>query len=98
MPGRPSVWLHELSWDEVDAHLAQDDVALVPIGATEQHGHFAPLLLDTGWAVSVAEEAAKRAGCLVAPPLHYGFARPHGLCRLHRVARGNADRGGDRHR
>jgi creatinine amidohydrolase len=77
MPGRPSVWLHELSWDEVDAHLAQDDVALVPVGATEQHGHFAPLLLDTGWAVSVAEEAAKRAGCLVAPPLHYGWSHGH---------------------
>ena len=77
MPARPSVWLHELSWDEVGARLAQDDVALVPIGATEQHGHHAPLLLDTGWAVSVSEEAAKRAGCLVAPPLYYGWSHGH---------------------
>lgn len=77
MPGRPSVWLHELSWDEVEAHLAADDVALVPIGATEQHGHFAPLLLDTGWAIAVAQEAARRAGCLVAPPLHYGWSHGH---------------------
>jgi creatinine amidohydrolase len=77
MPGRPSVWLHELSWDEVAAQLAADDVALVPIGATEQHGHIAPLLLDTGWAVTVCEEAARRAGCLVAPPLHYGWSHGH---------------------
>ena len=69
MPGRPSVWVHELSWDEIEAHLAADDVALLPIGATEQHGHHAPLLLDTGWASVTAEEAARRAGCLVAPPL-----------------------------
>lgn len=77
MPGRPSVWLHELSWDEVATQLAADDVALVPIGATEQHGHHAPLLLDTGWASVVAEEAAKRADCLVAPPLHYGWSHGH---------------------
>jgi creatinine amidohydrolase len=68
MPGRPSVWIHELSWDEVGAYLRGDDVALVPIGATEQHGHHAPLLLDTGWAVAAAEEAARRAACLAAPP------------------------------
>ncbi|MGG5818332.1 creatininase family protein [Falsiroseomonas sp. HW251] len=77
MPGRPSVWLHELSWNEVADQLSRDDVVLVPIGATEQHGHFAPLLLDTGWAIQVAEDAAKRAGCLVAPPLHYGWSHGH---------------------
>lgn len=77
MPGRPSAWIHELSWDEVSAQLARDDVALVPIGATEQHGHHAPLLLDTGWASVVAEEAARSADCLVAPPLHYGWSHGH---------------------
>lgn len=77
MPGHPSVWIHELSWDEIAAQLQGDDVALVPIGATEQHGHHAPLLLDTGWASVVTEEAAKRAGCLVAPPLHYGWSHGH---------------------
>jgi creatinine amidohydrolase len=77
MPGRPSVWIHELSWDEVEEHLRGDDVALVPIGATEQHGRHAPLLLDTGWAVTVAQAAAELAGCLVAPPLHYGWSHGH---------------------
>lgn len=77
MPGRPSVWMHELSWDEIATQLEGDDVALLPIGATEQHGHHAPLLLDTGWASVVAEEAAKQAGCLVAPPLHYGWSHGH---------------------
>lgn len=77
MPGRPSVWMHELSWDEIAEQLKSDDVALLPIGATEQHGHHAPLLLDTGWASVVSEEAAKQAGCLVAPPLHYGWSHGH---------------------
>ena len=77
MPGRPSVWMHELSWDEIVTQLSRDDVALVPIGATEQHGHHAPLLLDTGWATVVAETAAKQADCLVAPPMHYGWSHGH---------------------
>jgi creatinine amidohydrolase len=77
MPGRPSVWLHELSWDEIEDHLRDSDVALVPIGATEQHGRHAPLLLDTGWAITVSEEAAKLCDCLVAPPLHYGWSHGH---------------------
>jgi creatinine amidohydrolase len=69
--------MQELSWDEIEAQLKADDVALVPIGATEQHGHHAPLLLDTGWASVVSEEAAKRANCLVAPPMHYGWSHGH---------------------
>ena len=77
MPRTPSVWMHERSWNEVEEHLRGDDVALVPIGATEQHGHFAPMLLDTGWAIVVAEEAAKRCGCLVTPPLHFGWSSGH---------------------
>jgi creatinine amidohydrolase len=77
MPGQGSVWIHEMSWDEVAAYLEGDDVALIPIGATEQHGRHAPILLDTGWAMVVAEEAAKRARCLVAPPMHYGWSHGH---------------------
>ncbi|WP_431283034.1 creatininase family protein [Humitalea sp. 24SJ18S-53] len=77
MPAKDSVWMHELSWDKVEAHLRHDDVALVPIGATEQHGLHAPMMLDTGWAIVVAEEAARLAGCLVTPPLHFGWSSGH---------------------
>ena len=75
--GATSVWMQELSWDRIADHLTRDDVALVPIGATEQHGRHAPMLLDTGWAIVVAEEAARRAGCLVTPPLHFGWSSGH---------------------
>ena len=77
MPGRPSVWIHELSFDEIERQLAADDVALIPIGATEQHGPHAPLLLDTGWAIVSSQAAAERAQCLAAPPLHYGWSHGH---------------------
>jgi len=72
-----SCWLQELTWEKIRAHLADDDVVLVPVGATEQHGDQTPLLVDTGWAIAVAEGAAQTAGALVAPPLHFGWSSHH---------------------
>ncbi|MBI4185335.1 MAG: creatininase family protein [Proteobacteria bacterium] len=77
MPGTRSRWIHEMSFNEVEAHLRKDDVALVPIGATEQHGHHAPLMLDTAWAISASEAAAEIADVLIAPPVHYGWSYSH---------------------
>lgn len=74
----PSCWLHELAWPEVEAHLKGSDLALVPIGATEQHGPHLPLMVDSGWAIAAAEGAALKAGVLAAPPLHVGWS-PHHL-------------------
>ena len=78
MANPASCWLHELAWPAIEAHLRDDDVALVPIGATEQHGRHLPLLTDTAWAVAASEGAARRAGALAAPPLHLGWS-PHHL-------------------
>src|SRR3954452_4094582 len=73
----PSVWMHELTWQEIDSYLQHDDVAIVPIGSTEQHGPAGPLGLDTYVAIGLAEDAARRAGVLVAPPLWYGESTHH---------------------
>lgn len=72
-----SVWLHEITWPDIAAYLETCDVALVPIGATEQHGRHTPLLVDTAWASDVSEAVARREGVLVAPPLHYGWSLHH---------------------
>ncbi len=76
MPLR-TVRLHELRWPEVEAHLEDDDVALVPVGATEQHGRHLPLLVDTGWAEAASELAAKRENAVVAPVVPYGWSPHH---------------------
>ncbi|WZB63461.1 creatininase family protein [Achromobacter xylosoxidans] len=73
-----SPWLHERSWTSVQEYLKHDDLILVPIGATEQHGRHTPLMVDTGWAIAVAEGAALATGTLVAPPQHVGWS-PHHL-------------------
>lgn len=70
-------WLHERRWPEIRAHLERDDVALLPVGSTEQHGRHLPVMTDAAEAIAVAVGAAARAGVLVAPPLWYGWTAHH---------------------
>lgn len=77
MPDLPSVWIQELTWQEVEQYLKGDDAAIVPIGSTEQHGPAGTLGTDTYVAMGLAEDAARRAGVLVAPPLWFGESSHH---------------------
>ena len=70
-------WLQERSWDEVAEYLRKDDRIIIPVGSTEQHGTFAPLGTDSYVAQTLAEDAAKRTGILVAPPLWFGWSPHH---------------------
>lgn len=74
---RPSVWIHELTWEEVRDYLLHDDIVIVPVGSTEQHGPAGALGLDTYVAIGLAEDAAQRAAVLAAPPLWYGESSHH---------------------
>lgn len=60
-----------MSWRDVEAYLARDDRAVLPIGSTEQH---AGLSLATDWILAerVAAEAAEPLGVPVFPALAYG--------------------------
>lgn len=73
----PSVWLQELTWEEVSAYLRTRDTIIVPFGTTEQHGPAGSLGLDAYVAIGLAEDAAARAGVLVAPPVWYGDSSHH---------------------
>lgn len=80
MPEQPSprsVWLQDLTWEEVADHLGRDRIAFVPIGSTEQHGPAGPLGVDTYVAVGLCEDTAERTGVLCAPPLWYGDSSHH---------------------
>ena len=70
-------WMHELPWTAIEAYLEADDIALIPIGATEQHGPHLPLMVDTGWAMAMAEAAAELSRVLIAPPMHIGMSYHH---------------------
>lgn len=75
---RPSPWLQELTWPEVEDYLRHERIVLVPIGSTEQHGPAGPLGVDTLVAITLAEDVARRTGVLCAPPLWYGDSSHHG--------------------
>jgi len=78
VPGElPSVWLQELTWEEVATYLRKRDTILVPFGTTEQHGPAGSLGLDSYVAIALAEDAARKAGVLSAPPVWYGDSSHH---------------------
>lgn len=77
MSDLPSVWMQELTWQEVQSYLARDTVALVPIGSTEQHGPAGVLGVDSYVAIALAEDAARRSGVLCTPPLWFGDSAHH---------------------
>lgn len=76
-PPQPSVWIQELTWEEIRDYLTRHDVALVPIGSTEQHGPAGTLGVDTYVAIGLTEDVARRAGAFVASPLWYGESSHH---------------------
>jgi creatinine amidohydrolase len=75
-----SVWLHELTSDDVEAYLMRESTIIVPIGATETHGPHLPLGTDTFEAIDYSEGIARAAGVLVTPPIWFGDS-PHHMGR-----------------
>ncbi|WP_299268062.1 creatininase family protein [Halorientalis sp.] len=73
--------LAEATWTDVDA--ADPDLAVLPVGSTEQHGPHAPLGTDYITAEAVAEAGAERyeddadESVVVAPPIPVGVAEEH---------------------
>ncbi len=73
-----SVWIQELTWEDVSDYLKTEDIVICPVGSTEQHGPAGPLGVDSYAAIALAEDTAKETGVLVAPPLWFGDS-PHHL-------------------
>lgn len=74
----PSVWMQDLTWEEVRDHLTRDRVAMVPVGSTEQHGPAGVLGVDSYVAITLAEDTARRTGALCTPPVWFGDSVHHG--------------------
>lgn len=60
--------------DEVKESLAEFPVVILPLGATEQHGHHLPLGVDIYLSEYFSKEVAKATGALVAPTLPFGYS------------------------
>ncbi len=69
------VLLENLAWP--DAQRTLDDVLLLPVGATEQHGPHLPLNTDTLIATAACHYASERTGAPVLPALRYTVSLGH---------------------
>lgn len=69
--------LDDLTWPEIRDAAQRDVPVILPVGSTEQHGYHLPLCTDVVLPESLARDAARRLGLLVAPPVAYGYrSRP----------------------
>src|SRR5438093_446828 len=73
----PSVFMAELSNRHVEQYLSENDLVLVPVGSTEQHGPHSPLSTDVLIPQEVCRRVALARGGLVAPSISYGISDAH---------------------
>jgi creatinine amidohydrolase len=66
----------DLAWPELST--LDDEVGLVPVGATEQHGPHLPTGTDTIIATALCTEVAARTGCPVLPAIPVAVSYGHG--------------------
>lgn len=73
------VLLSEMTWPEIAQRLGQTQVAIIPVGSTEQHGYHLPLQHDAASALYVARLVAEKLypKVLVTPPLTIGISPMH---------------------
>ncbi len=67
----------EKTWPELGSYVAEESVAVVPVGSTEQHGPHLPLATDHLIAEALAEAAADRTGFLRTPTIDVGVSPHH---------------------
>lgn len=79
-PAEAGLLLHELTRDEASAR-AGENLLVLPVGATEQHGRHLPLGTDSLLAEHIARAAAQdalaKAPVLVTPTLPFGSSHHH---------------------
>ena len=63
--------MQNMTWKEFEAK--KDNVIILPIGSTEQHGPHLPLSVDTVIAEKIAVKFAEKIDGIVAPAICYGY-------------------------
>jgi creatinine amidohydrolase len=71
------MYLADETWPELGDYFADESLALVPLGSTEQHGPHLPLATDHLIAEAFARETADRTGYLCTPTINVGVSPHH---------------------
>jgi creatinine amidohydrolase len=73
---RPLV-LQEMSWPMVEEYLKHNDMVIIPLGSTEQHGPHLPLGTDFYEAFETCKKISLKTGVVVAPVVMSGYSVYH---------------------
>ena len=73
------IYYQNMTNKDVAERLKKNDVILIPVGSTENHGPSAPYGEDTYLDTRLCEQVAKATGCTVAQPIWYGSHPYHHL-------------------
>jgi len=77
---KPSgVYFQNMTAKEVEERLKKNDLIIIPVGSTENHGPHACFGEDTFLVTRMAELVAQKTGCTVAQPIWYGSHPYHHL-------------------
>ena len=77
---KPSgIYFQNMTAKEVEERLKKNDLIIIPIGSTENHGPHACFGEDTFLVTRMAELVAQKTGCTVAQPIWYGSHPYHHL-------------------
>jgi creatinine amidohydrolase len=74
---RKPLVLQEMTWTDVRDYLKNNDMVIIPLGSTEQHGPHLPLGTDCYESTGMAKMVSARTGVLVAPVLLVGYSVYH---------------------
>ena len=73
------IYFQTMTKHDVEERLTKNDLIVIPLGSTENHGGAGPYGEDTFIVTRIAEEFAKATGCTVAHPICYGSHPYHHL-------------------
>jgi len=66
------VYFQNMTSKQIKERLKKNDIIIIPVGATENHGEHACTGEDTFLLTRLAEQVALKTGCTVAQPIWYG--------------------------
>jgi creatinine amidohydrolase len=69
--------LQEMTWTDVQEYLKNNDMVIIPLGSTEQHGPHLPLGADYYEAFEMSKLISAQTGVIVAPILMVGYSEYH---------------------
>jgi creatinine amidohydrolase len=74
--GKPLL-LQEMTWTDVRDYLKTNDMVIIPLGSTEQHGPHLPLGVDYYVALDTSKLISAKTGVVVAPVVMAGYSFYH---------------------